>query len=93
LQPIFPTLTKTIARAPQGLDRIAAWKSRLGAIALIAIGGISLERAPAVFAAGADVAAAVSDVTLAARPEERARAWVEATRALATQALTAITPR
>ena len=63
-----------------GLDRLAAWKSRIGGIPLVGIGGISLERAPGVLAAGADSAAVVTDITLNDDPESRTRAWVAATR-------------
>jgi thiamine-phosphate pyrophosphorylase len=80
LGPIYPTILKTMAFAPQGLDRIAIWKARIGAIPLVAIGGITLERAPGVFAAGADIVSAVTDISLNADPEARARAWVAATR-------------
>ena len=44
---------------------------------LVAIGGITLERAPSCLAAGADCAAVVSDVTANPDPEARARAWIE----------------
>lgn len=78
--PIYPTILKKMAFAPQGLDRIGEWKKKVGTIPLVAIGGITLERAPGVFAAGADVVSVVTDVTLNADPEARTRAWVEATR-------------
>jgi thiamine-phosphate pyrophosphorylase len=81
LGPIYPTILKKMAFAPQGLDRIGEWKKRVGAIPLVAIGGISLERAPGVFAAGADIVSVVTDITLHADPESRTRAWVAATRA------------
>jgi thiamine-phosphate pyrophosphorylase len=61
--------------APQGLVRIAEWKRRIGRTPLVAIGGITLERAPAVYQAGADSIAVVSDVTQSARPDARIRAW------------------
>ena len=80
LGPIYPTRLKAMRFAPQGLDRLAAWKRRLGGIPLVGIGGISLERAPGVLAAGADSAAVVTDITLNDDPEARARAWVAATR-------------
>lgn len=32
--------------APQGIERVADWRRRVGAIPLIAIGGITAERAP-----------------------------------------------
>jgi thiamine-phosphate pyrophosphorylase len=81
LGPIYPTRLKAMAFAPQGLDRIGEWKSKIGATPLVAIGGITLERAPGVFAAGADIVSVVTDVTLNADPEARTRAWVAATRA------------
>jgi thiamine-phosphate pyrophosphorylase len=80
LGPIYPTVLKQMAFAPQGLGRIGEWKKKLGTIPLVAIGGITLERAPGVFAAGADVVSVVTDITLHTDPESRTRAWVEATR-------------
>lgn len=82
LQPVFATSSKTIDCPPQGLMTLSAWKKRMGNLPLIAIGGVSLERAKAVYQAGADCAAVISDVTGDARPEQRARAWVEFTRRL-----------
>lgn len=76
LGPIYPTLLKVMAFAPQGLQRIAEWKRRIGAIPLIAIGGITLERLPGVLAAGADSAAVVTDIVRNPDPEERMRSWV-----------------
>jgi thiamine-phosphate pyrophosphorylase len=80
LGPIYPTILKQMAFAPQGLPRIAEWKKKIGNIPLIAIGGITLERARAVLEAGADGAAAVTDISLNANPERRTRDWVKATR-------------
>ncbi|MFC3636468.1 thiamine phosphate synthase [Camelimonas fluminis] len=76
LGPIWPTTLKVMRFAPQGLERISEWKRRLGATPLIAIGGVTLERAPDVFAAGADSIAVVSDVTMNADPEARVAAWL-----------------
>jgi thiamine-phosphate pyrophosphorylase len=76
LGPIYPTLLKVMSWAPQGLARITQWKARLGATPLVAIGGLTLERLPGVFAAGADVAAVVTDIVRAADPQSRARAWL-----------------
>ena len=61
--------------APQGLARIGEWKA-LAKRPLVAIGGITLERAPAVFAAGADSIAVVSDVAFHPDPEQRSRDWL-----------------
>lgn len=80
LGPVYLTILKQMRFGPQGLDRLGAWKRRIGALPLVGIGGISLERAPGVFGAGADIVAAVTDITLAADPEARLKAWVAATR-------------
>ena len=79
LGPIYPTLLKVMPWRPQGLARIAEWKRRIGSRPLVAIGGLTLERLPAVFAAGADVAAVVTDIVRAAEPEARVRQWLAVT--------------
>jgi thiamine-phosphate pyrophosphorylase len=82
LGPIYETTLKKMRFAPQGLDRIDEWKRRAAPMPLVAIGGITLERAPAVFAAGADSIAVVSDVINAADPDARVKAWLAACAAL-----------
>ena len=77
LGPIFPTTLKSMRFAPQGVPKITEWKKRIGNIPLVAIGGIKLEQAPAIFAAGADSIAVVSDVTQHADPDARVRAWLQ----------------
>jgi thiamine-phosphate pyrophosphorylase len=76
LGPIFPTTLKSMRFAPQGIAKIAEWKRRIGNIPLVAIGGIKLEQACEIFAAGADSIAVVSDVTQNADPDARVRAWL-----------------
>ena len=76
LGPIFPTTLKSMRFAPQGIAKITEWKKRIGDIPLVAIGGIKLEQAPAIFAAGANSIAVVSDVTQNADPDTRVRAWL-----------------
>ncbi len=83
LGPIYPTVLKQMTFAPQGLPRIGEWKKKIGDVPLVAIGGITLERAGVVHAAGADSAAVVTDISLNADPEQRARNWVKATRGFA----------
>jgi thiamine-phosphate pyrophosphorylase len=78
LGPIYPTLLKVMPWPPQGLERITEWKRRVGTIPLVAIGGLTLERLPGVFAAGADVAAVVTDIVRHLNPEARARQWLSA---------------
>jgi thiamine-phosphate pyrophosphorylase len=80
LGPIYPTILKAMRFAPQGLEPIGEWKRRIGDLPLVAIGGITLERAPGVLAAGADSIAVVTDVLRNADPKARARAFVEVTR-------------
>ena len=79
LGPVYPTILKAMKWAPQGLDRIAIWKERVGKVPLVAIGGLNVERIPGVFAQGADAAAVVTDITLNADPEARTRQWLAAT--------------
>src|SRR5258706_10070026 len=76
LGPIFPTTLKSMRFAPQGIAKITEWKRRIGDIPLVAIGGIKLEQAREIFAAGADSIAVVSDVTQNADPDARVRAWL-----------------
>lgn len=78
LGPIYPTLLKVMPWPAQGLERITQWKRRVGTIPLVAVGGLTLERLPGVFAAGADVAAVVTDIVRDLNPEARAREWLSA---------------
>src|SRR5690242_12879258 len=76
LGPIFFTTLKSMRFAPQGIPKIGVWKKRVGNIPLVAIGGIKLEHAAEIFAAGADSIAVVSDVTQDADPDARVRQWL-----------------
>src|SRR6201996_5258381 len=78
LGPIFFTTLKSMRFAPQGVPKITEWKKQIGAIPLVAIGGIKFEHAAEIFAAGADSIAVVSDVTQNADPEARVRQWLGA---------------
>jgi thiamine-phosphate pyrophosphorylase len=78
LGPIFPTTLKSMRFAPQGIPKIGEWRKRVGNIPLVAIGGIKLEQAADIFAAGADSIAVVSDVTQNADPDARVRQWLGA---------------
>ncbi|PLS21359.1 thiamine phosphate synthase [Neptunicoccus cionae] len=80
LGPIYPTILKKMKWHEQGVERLSKWRDRIGTIPLIAIGGMSIERATGAFDAGADVVAAVTDITLNASPEDRVSAWLAATR-------------
>jgi thiamine-phosphate pyrophosphorylase len=83
LGPVYPTILKAMVFAPQGLPRIKEWKKKIGNIPLVAIGGITLERAVGVLEAGADSVAVVTDISRNADPEQRTRDWVKATRGFA----------
>jgi len=72
--PIFQTTTKEKADPVVGLEMIRELKSRLTK-PLVAIGGITLETAPAVINAGADSVAVISDL-YAGNITERARAYL-----------------
>ena len=80
LGPIYPTILKQMPWAPQGLERITAWKQKIGTIPLVAIGGLTVERAPGVIEAGADTLAVVTDISLNVDPERRTKQWLTATR-------------
>lgn len=77
LGPIYHTTLKAMRFAPQGTARLMQWRHRIGRVPLVAIGGITLERAPDVFAAGADSIAVVSDIVAAVDPDARTRAWLD----------------
>src|SRR5216684_8359116 len=76
LGPIYPTLLKVMPWFPQGLERISEWKRRIGPIPLVAIGGLTVERLPGVFAAGADVVAVVNDIVRSPDPLARTQDWL-----------------
>lgn len=76
LGPIYETRLKAMSWAPQGLDRIGAWKQRIGGLPLVAIGGITPDRAPGVIAAGADSVAVITDFMTAPDPAVRVSQWL-----------------
>ena len=80
LGPVYPTILKKMKWERQGLHRVTEWKRLIGDLPLVAIGGLSVERAAGVIEAGADILAVVTDITLNADPEARLREWVEVTR-------------
>jgi thiamine-phosphate pyrophosphorylase len=81
LGPIYETTLKKMRFAPQGYARITEWKKLIGRIPLVAIGGIKLEHASDIFAAGADSIAVVSDITMNSDPDARVRDWIARARA------------
>jgi thiamine-phosphate pyrophosphorylase len=78
LGPIYATTLKAMPWSPQGLPRIAEWRARVGR-PLVAVGGITLNRAPMVLAAGADSVAVITDIMTNQHPEARAENWIAVT--------------
>ncbi|MDC7869099.1 thiamine-phosphate diphosphorylase [Pantoea ananatis] len=72
---IFPTQTKAMPSSPQGVAELKRHLARLHGISTVAIGGISIDRAPEVLATGVGSIAVVSAIT-------QAEDWQEATRVL-----------
>ena len=76
--PVYPTATKETVVSQVGLaevQRVSTLASPLG-LPVVAIGGITLERAPEVLAAGADSVAVISDLLATGDPESRARDYL-----------------
>jgi thiamine-phosphate pyrophosphorylase len=78
LGPIWPTILKKMKWHRQGVERLTEWRARIGEIPLVAIGGLSIDRADQAFAAGADVVSVVTDITLNPDPAARVRDWLRA---------------
>jgi hydroxymethylpyrimidine kinase/phosphomethylpyrimidine kinase/thiamine-phosphate diphosphorylase len=67
---IFPTQTKDMPSDPQGLTRLSQYAHLMSDIATVAIGGINLDRAPAVWDTGVGSIAVVTAITLADDPQQ-----------------------
>ena len=76
LGPVYHTILKAMKWKPQGVEKVGRWKKRLGDIPLVAIGGLTVERAPDVYAQGADSISVVTDVLLNDNPEQRLKDWL-----------------
>jgi thiamine-phosphate pyrophosphorylase len=74
--PVFSTSTKANPDAVVGIELIRRVRP-LTDKPIVAIGGITLERAAEVFQAGADSVAVISDILLAPDPGQRARQYIE----------------
>ncbi|HUG44779.1 MAG TPA: thiamine phosphate synthase [Acidobacteriota bacterium] len=74
--PIFPSSTKAAERQPVGVRRLSRWR-RLTSLPLVAIGGITLQRAPAVWNAGANAVAVISDIVCQPDPGMQIRRYLE----------------
>jgi thiamine-phosphate pyrophosphorylase len=78
LGPVYPTLLKKMPWAPRGLARVSEWRQKVSC-PLVAIGGITPERAPGVLEAGADSVAVITDIVTHQDPELRTRKWIAVT--------------
>ena len=81
LGPVYATATKDTGYEALGLERLreASAVTAGAGLALVAIGGLTLDRAPAVREAGADSLAVITDLLAASDltgVEARARAWI-----------------
>jgi thiamine-phosphate pyrophosphorylase len=84
--PVFGTATKQTGYTAVGLDRVryaaeavtrGSPRGREAARGVVAIGGITLDTAAAVLAAGATAVAVITDLLATGDPESRVRAYVE----------------
>ncbi len=74
--PIFGTRTKATGYDAVGLDLVAAAARRAEGRPIVAIGGITLETAPSVIAAGAAGVAVISDLLADGNPAARVAAYL-----------------
>jgi thiamine-phosphate pyrophosphorylase len=74
--PVFATTTKQTSKAPIGVDGVRKLRGEAGPDAvLVAVGGVTLERAPAVLEAGASVIAVAAAIFRSADPASEFRRW------------------
>jgi thiamine-phosphate pyrophosphorylase len=72
---VFPTTLKLMATAPQGTGRLAAYARLLRHVPRVAIGGIDLERLPAVLASGVGSVGVVRALTAATDVDATVATW------------------
>ena len=77
--PVFGTATKATGHDAVGLRMVreAAGRARARGLPLVAIGGITLDRAASVIDAGAASVAVIGDLLAGGDPEARVRAFLE----------------
>jgi len=75
--PIYETGTKMTGCAPLGLEYVRSAVKRCLGVPIVGIGGITLERAADVIAAGAQSVAVISDLLVGGDPTQRTRAYLE----------------
>ena len=74
--PVFGTRTKDTGYHAVGLELVAAAARAAGARPVVAIGGITLDTAPAVLRAGATAVAVIGDLLSTGDPAGRARDYL-----------------
>jgi len=75
--PVFGTHTKATGYNAVGLDSVTVAARLAGEIPVVAIGGITLENASSVIAAGAASVAVISDLLVGNDPTRRTRAFLQ----------------
>lgn len=75
--PVFGTSTKDTGYAAVGLDLVRYARARCGDLPVVAIGGITLDTAGTVVAAGATAVAVISDLLTGGDPAARVRAFLQ----------------
>jgi thiamine-phosphate pyrophosphorylase len=76
--PVFGTRTKDTGYTAVGLTRVSEAARRSRGLPVVAIGGITLETAGSVWAAGASSVAVISDLMEEGDPAARVRAYLKA---------------
>jgi thiamine-phosphate pyrophosphorylase len=76
--PVFGTRTKDTGYEAVGLGQVSEAAKRSRGLAVVAIGGITLETAPSVWQAGASSIAVISDLLHGNDPAGRVRAYLKA---------------
>jgi thiamine-phosphate pyrophosphorylase len=78
--PVFGTRTKATGYCAIGLPMVAEAARLAAGLPVVGIGGITLDMAPQVVAAGAAAVAVISDLLAGGEPAVRVRRFVEALR-------------
>lgn len=76
--PVFGTATKQTGYDPVGLELVREAARRAAGRPVVAIGGITIERAPAVLRAGASAVAVIGDLLATGDPRARVEAFCRA---------------
>ncbi len=75
--PVWATATKDTGCRPLGLPRVRGAAALAAGTPVVAIGGVTLERAPEALAAGAASVAVIGDLLAGGTPAARVRAYVD----------------